>query len=92
MTFWLLSGWDQKSGDEICSSVAASSFFFLAASKIAPHGRCLFLERRVFAVKFVEIHFEWNLHFSNCYRINHAVAVGEETVALLNSVAIGGEG
>jgi hypothetical protein len=51
-----MSGFDQKSGAEICSSVRASSFFFLDASKIAPNGRCLVAERRVFAVEFVEGH------------------------------------
>jgi hypothetical protein len=56
MTFWLFSGCDQKSGAEICSSVPANSFFFLDASKIAPHGRCLFPERRVFAIEFFEGH------------------------------------
>jgi hypothetical protein len=61
MTFWLFSGWDQKSGDEICSSVLANSFIFWDASKIAPHGRSLFPERRVFAIKFFEGHCSGNL-------------------------------
>jgi hypothetical protein len=36
--------------------VRANSFFFLEASKITPNGRCLFPERRIFAVDFVECH------------------------------------
>src|SRR5580658_4577102 len=70
ITFWLFSGCDQKSGAEICSSVEASSFFFFGASKITPHGGCLFTERRVFAVEFVESHYySGKFQFSNARRI-----------------------
>ena len=42
---------------------AVYSFFFLDASKITPDGRCLFTERRVFAVKFFESH-NGKFHFT----------------------------
>ena len=44
ITFWLFSGWFQKSGEEIWSSVLASFAFCAGASKIPPHGQCLFAE------------------------------------------------
>jgi hypothetical protein len=53
MTFWLFSGWLQKSGLEICSSVLASFSFCAGASKIPPHGQCLVAEGLVLAVEFV---------------------------------------
>jgi len=46
----------QKSGAEITSSVLASSAFFLAASKIAPHGLSLRAERGVLPFEFFEGH------------------------------------
>jgi len=52
MTFWLFSGSDQKSGDEISSLERSSCFFFWGGSKITPHGSCLFAERRIFAFQF----------------------------------------
>jgi hypothetical protein len=60
MTFWLLSGCDQKSGEAICSARDSISFVFLAASKITPDGRCLFTERSVFAFEFFERH-SWDI-------------------------------
>jgi len=50
MIFWLFSGWFQKSGCAICSSVWASFFFCAGASKIPPHGQSLFAEGQIFAV------------------------------------------
>jgi len=49
MTFWLFSGWFQKSGAEICASVSASFFFWAGASKIPPHGQGLVAEGLIFA-------------------------------------------
>jgi hypothetical protein len=50
MTFWLFSGWFQKSGAAICSAVSASFFFCVEASKIPPHGEGLVAKRLVLAV------------------------------------------
>jgi hypothetical protein len=44
MTFWLFSGWFQKSGAETWSSVLASFSFWAGASKIPPHGQGLVAE------------------------------------------------
>ena len=56
MTFWLFSGWLQKSGAEICSSVLASFCFCAGASKIPPHGQGLVAEGQVFAFEFFYCH------------------------------------
>jgi hypothetical protein len=50
MTFWLFSGWLQKSGAAICCSVVASFSFCAGASKIPPHREGLFAEGQIFAV------------------------------------------
>jgi len=50
MTFWLFSGWLQKSGAEICCSLWANFCFCAGASKIPPHGEGLFAEGKVFAL------------------------------------------
>jgi len=47
MTFWLRSGWFQKSGAEVCFSISASFSFCAATSKIPPHGQGLFAEGQV---------------------------------------------
>jgi hypothetical protein len=47
MTFWLRSGWFQKSGAEISFSVFARSAALEGASKIAPHSVSLLAERNV---------------------------------------------
>jgi hypothetical protein len=52
ITFWLFSGWFQKSGAEICSSVVFSFSFCAGASKIPPHGQCLVAEGLVGAFQF----------------------------------------
>src|SRR5579885_2264352 len=44
MTFWLFSGWLQKSGEAICSSSLFSLDCCAEASKIPPHGQGLFAE------------------------------------------------
>jgi hypothetical protein len=49
MTFWLFSGWLQKSGAEICCSTFSSLVFWAGASKIPPHGQGLLAEGSVFA-------------------------------------------
>ena len=56
MIFWLFSGFDQKSGALVSSSVLASWVFRVGASKIAPHSVGLLAERGVFALQFVEGH------------------------------------
>ena len=56
MTFWLFSGWFQKSGEEICSSVSASFFLCAGASKIPPHGQGLVAQRLVLTFEFFEGH------------------------------------
>ena len=56
MTFWLFSGFDQKSGALICSSVEANCVLREAASKIAPDSVCLLPERRILPLEFVEGH------------------------------------
>jgi hypothetical protein len=56
MIFWLFSGFDQKSGALICSSVWASWDLRAGASKIAPHSVCLLAERNVLSFQFVEGH------------------------------------
>jgi hypothetical protein len=56
MTFWLFSGWLQKSGSEICSSSLARAFLFVGASKIAPHSFSLLAELGVLSFQFVEGH------------------------------------
>jgi hypothetical protein len=56
MIFCVFSGWFQKSGSEICCSSLANSFFFLGASKIAPHSFSLLAELGVLAFEFVEGH------------------------------------
>jgi len=47
MTFWLFSGWLQKSGVPICCSTFSSLDFWVGASKIPPHGERLFAEGSV---------------------------------------------
>jgi hypothetical protein len=49
ITFWLFSGCDQKSGDEICCSIVFSLDFCAETSKIPPHGDRLFAEGNIFA-------------------------------------------
>jgi hypothetical protein len=56
MIFWLFSGFDQKSGALVSSSILDSWFFRVGASKIAPHSVSLLAERSVFALQFVERH------------------------------------
>jgi hypothetical protein len=56
MIFWLFSGFDQKSGAWICSSVLARVALRAGASKIAPHSVGLLAERGVFPLEFVEGH------------------------------------
>jgi len=56
MTFWLFSGWLQKSGALMRSSSLAICCFWPAASKIPPHGERLFAERLVFAVELFYSH------------------------------------
>jgi hypothetical protein len=56
MTFWLLSGWFQKSGAAMRLSVCASFCFCAGASKIPPHGERLLAERLVFAELFFDCH------------------------------------
>jgi len=53
MTFWLFSGWVQKSGAEIWASVSANFFFWEGASKIPPHGQGLLAEGLEFALELV---------------------------------------
>jgi len=53
MTFWLFSGWLQKSGAPICSSILFSFCFCAGASKIPPHGQRLFAEGQKFAFQLV---------------------------------------
>jgi hypothetical protein len=50
MIFWLFSGFDQKSGALVSSSILASWVFRVEASKIAPHSVGLLAERRVLAL------------------------------------------
>jgi len=50
MIFWLFSGWFQKPGAEVCSSMPASFRFCAETSKIPPHGQGLFAEGQVCAV------------------------------------------
>jgi len=56
MIFWLFSGFDQKSGALVSSSILASWVFRVEASKIAPHSVGLLAERNVFSFQFVEGH------------------------------------
>jgi hypothetical protein len=49
MIFWLFSGWLQKPGAEVCSSVCCSLDFSAGASKIPPHSQGLFAEGEVLA-------------------------------------------
>jgi len=56
MSFWLFSGFDQKSGALVRSSILASWDLRVGASKIAPHSVSLLAERRIIALKFVEGH------------------------------------
>jgi len=53
ITFWLFSGWDQKSGAEISFSVSFSFCFWVEASKIPPHGQGLVAEGLVGALLLV---------------------------------------
>jgi len=53
MTFWLFSGWLQKSGDAMACSMRASSVCLVRGSKIAPHSFGLLAERLVFSLEFV---------------------------------------
>jgi hypothetical protein len=56
MIFWLFSGWFQKSGALIWSSVLASCARRVGASKIAPHSVSLLAERNVLSFQFFEGH------------------------------------
>jgi hypothetical protein len=56
MIFWLVSGFDQKSGALIFSSSLSSWVLRVGTSKIAPHSVSLLAERDVFALQFVEGH------------------------------------
>jgi len=56
MIFWLFSGFAQKSGALICSSVWASWDLRCGASKIAPHSVGLLAERNVLSFQFFEGH------------------------------------
>jgi hypothetical protein len=47
MIFWLCSGLDQKSGDEICCSSLAIFDLWPGASKIPPHGQGLLTQGQV---------------------------------------------
>jgi hypothetical protein len=50
MIFWLFSGFDQKSGALVSSSILVSWVFRVEASKIAPHSVSLLAERSVLAL------------------------------------------
>jgi hypothetical protein len=56
MTFWLRSGWFQKSGEAISFSVLSKMVRLEGASKIAPHSFCLLAERFVLSLELVEGH------------------------------------
>jgi len=54
MIFWLFSGWFQKPGAAVCSSVCWSLDFSAGASKIPPHSQGVFAEGGVLAFQIVE--------------------------------------
>jgi hypothetical protein len=56
MTFWLFSGFDQKSGALACSSSFSNWERRAGTSKIAPHSVGLLAERSVLSFQFVEGH------------------------------------
>ena len=56
MTFWLFSGWDQKSGAEICSSSLASLSFCAWRVKDSSARRQPVGGAEVFAFQFFESH------------------------------------
>jgi hypothetical protein len=60
-SFWDFSGWFQKSGEAICSSIRASWDFLVAGSKIAPHGFGLPAERKILAFQILEGHLAFSL-------------------------------
>jgi len=68
MIFWLFSGFDQKSGALVSSSILASWVFRVKASKIAPHSVSLLAERRVLALQFLECHLQISVAYAVKFR------------------------